>query len=109
MNYRFAESEALLSESVDRVHIGVIAQQVEPLFPELVTRQANGKLAVAYLELGVVAIKAVQEQQDIIRSQTAQIEALKEENTQLNARQDQQQELISLLMQRMAKLEQGKH
>lgn len=60
--------------------IGFIAQEVETLFPELVTHNRTDKgetyLAVNYANFSVLAIKAIQEQQ-------AQISTLQQENDQL--------------------------
>lgn len=56
-------------------HIGVIAQNVQELFPELVsTNQATGRLSVAYSNLAVVAIQAIKEQQQQLQQQQATIE-----------------------------------
>ena len=66
--------------------MGFIAQDVQTLFPELVienpVRDAKeSTLMVNYNGLGVVAIRAIQEQQ-------AQIDRLNSENAQLRARLD---------------------
>jgi hypothetical protein len=57
---------------------GFIAQEVQEIFPELVSVNEEGMLAVQYVEFGVIAIKAIQEQQLIIQNQQAQIDALME-------------------------------
>lgn len=57
--------------------LGFIAQEVQPLFPEAVTLAGNNKLAVYYDYFGVIAIKAIQEQQVIIENQQQEIEELK--------------------------------
>lgn len=58
-------------------HIGVIAQQVQPLIPEAVIDPGNGEaLSMKYAELTPVLIKAVQEQQEVIGE-------LKKQNTVL--------------------------
>ncbi|MEQ1746901.1 MAG: tail fiber domain-containing protein [Saprospiraceae bacterium] len=63
--------------------IGFIAQEVEVLFPELVNQHRTGDgsiyLGVNYAGFGVLAIKAIQEQQE-------QISALQQENTKLQQR-----------------------
>ncbi|MFT4982171.1 MAG: hypothetical protein ACI9UR_002040 [Bacteroidia bacterium] len=60
-------------------HIGLIAQEANELFPELVNHQ-NGDGEELYLMdysgFGIVAIKAIQEQQAIIDSQQKQIDEL---------------------------------
>jgi hypothetical protein len=70
----------------DDLSYGFIAQDVQALFPNLVTTSPardgkEGTLMVNYSGLGVIAIKAVQEQQ-------AQINQLKGENADLRARLD---------------------
>lgn len=45
---------------------GMIAQEVEKVFPELVHTGGNGYKALAYSDFGLLAIKAIQEQQQII-------------------------------------------
>ncbi|MEJ2187540.1 MAG: tail fiber domain-containing protein, partial [Gemmatimonadota bacterium] len=60
--------------------IGLTAQQVQPLFPELVKQDADGYLSLSYANLSAVLVKAVQEQQAEIaqvRQQQAQAAPLK--------------------------------
>lgn len=64
------------SEEAPKVQ-GFIAQEVELLFPEAVhTDQFGDMRGISYASFGVVAIKAIQEQQEIIDSQQAVIEDL---------------------------------
>jgi hypothetical protein len=56
--------------------IGLIAQDVEKVFPLLVNTDNNGFKAVAYDKLSVVLIEAVKEQQKQIESQNERIERL---------------------------------
>lgn len=58
--------------------LGFIAQEVEPLFPEVVS-EANGMKGLAYSELVPVAIGAVQELNQKVESQDKQIRDLKGE------------------------------
>jgi hypothetical protein len=59
---------------------GLIAQNVAAHFPELVSSFAGKKgeplLGVSYSKIGVLAIKAIQEQQEIIEQQQNKIEVL---------------------------------
>lgn len=57
------------------VSIGFIAQEVEPLFPYLVSVK-NGFLGLNYSGFSVLAIQAIQDQQAIIDQQTELINAL---------------------------------
>ena len=57
--------------------IGLIAQDVEKVFPILVNTDKNGYKAVAYDKLSVVLIDAMKEQQKQIEDQKKEIETLK--------------------------------
>jgi|GEM_PF-3785216 len=56
--------------------LGFIAQEVKPLFPELVFESEDGSLGMGYAHLGVIAIKAAKEQQEIIDRQQGQIDEM---------------------------------
>jgi hypothetical protein len=59
-------------------HFGVIAQQVEPYFPEIVMDAGNGEKSVAYNELIPVLIEAIKEQQQTIKKQELENEEIKQ-------------------------------
>jgi Chaperone of endosialidase len=72
------------SRDNDRRMLGFMAQDVQPFFPELVYQGYDRELSkplltMDYSGLGVIAIKAIQEQQLIITSQEQRIKALEEE------------------------------
>lgn len=77
-------------EPAQPVRIGFIAQDVVEVLPELVSNNAD-HLSLSYNGFGVVAIKAIQEQQ-------AQIESLKAENAKKDT-------LLNDLAKRLAELE----
>jgi hypothetical protein len=62
--------------------IGVIAQNIQEVFPELVSEDNNGYLSVNYIQLTPILIEALKEQQKVINTQQKQLnnilEALKE-------------------------------
>ena len=60
----------------DRKSYGFIAQEVQELFPELVTEDEGEYLTISYSELSVLAIKAIQEQQEVIRTLEVKYEKL---------------------------------
>jgi hypothetical protein len=68
--------------------IGFIAQEVEPLFPEVVSKQetddSNAEIkdqyGMDYAGMSVIAIKAIQEQQKIIEQLTKRIEELEKKS-----------------------------
>ncbi|MBM3419578.1 MAG: hypothetical protein FJY11_00425, partial [Bacteroidetes bacterium] len=70
----------------DNRHLGLIAQDVEKVFPDLVNTDENGYKAVAYDRLPVVMIQAIKEQQQIIESQQQENQNLKTELETLKAR-----------------------
>jgi hypothetical protein len=87
----------------DKKHYGMIAQEVEKIFPEVVYHNKmdhsnNGYYTMNYSAFGVLAIKAIQEQQKKIEHQEQKIQE-QEQTVQ------QQQQKIITLEDRIAKLE----
>ena len=72
-NYKYNDIER------DLKTIGFIAQDVQKLFPEIVSEfvDGSGLLAIAYSKIGVLAVEAIKEQQDIINEQELEIKELK--------------------------------
>ena len=69
-NYNFLDNAPLTK--------GFIAQEVQEVFPEMVSVSEDTKmLALPYDEFSVIAVKAIQEQQEIIEKQQEEINALK--------------------------------
>ena len=62
--------------------LGFIAQEVEEVFPELVNNKEDVR-SLSYAEFTVLAIKAIQEQQEILEKQQAELKSLQEEVKQL--------------------------
>ncbi len=58
--------------------IGLIAQEVEQVFPELVTTDSNGFKMVDYVHLTPILIEAIKEQQLIIESIQDRLTALEQ-------------------------------
>ena len=61
--------------------IGFIAQDVQKLFPELVTTDNEGYLAMDYAKVTPILVKAVQEQQELINEIKEQNKLLQEQIT----------------------------
>lgn len=53
--------------------LGLVAQDVAPLFPELVRQDADGYLSVSYTDLSAVLVRAIQEQQQEISALRAEL------------------------------------
>ena len=58
----------------DEKVIGFIAQETQPIFPEMVKTGEDGKLGMSYATSGIIAIKAIQEQQIMIEAQQKKLE-----------------------------------
>ncbi len=72
VNYYFRTKEFSEQSFPEGKQIGLIAQEVEKIFPELVRTYDDGK-AVDYVKLIPVVIEAIKEQHQIIESQRAKI------------------------------------
>ena len=78
VSYNWKSDEA----NKGRVSIGLIAQEVLPIIPEIVDA-GNGTtdiMGIAYLELIPILIKSIQEQQKLIDDQQMQISNLEAEH-----------------------------
>ncbi|NOY38365.1 MAG: tail fiber domain-containing protein, partial [Chlorobi bacterium] len=58
--------------------IGLIAQEVQKVFPELVSEGAHGYLSVNYTKLTAVLLEAIKEQQKVIDRQDTENREMKE-------------------------------
>ena len=82
VRYRFREG----ANRPEGAHIGLIAQEVQAVFPELVSAGADGYLSVSYANLSAVLVQALHEQQAEIDEQQAEINEQQAEIEALNAR-----------------------
>ena len=78
----------------DKKHIGVIAQEVEAVVPELVVTGNDGFKSVTYENIAPLLIEAMKEQQAIIDGQQKEIDELKAANSKL---QSQIEEILKKL------------
>ena len=78
--------------------IGFIAQEVQEVFPELIqqNRDKNGNeiLTVDYAGFGILAIKSIQEQQEVIEQQAQRLE---KQATEIDALKEQLSRIEKLL------------
>ena len=96
--YRWKEGTTFANKK----DIGLVAQEVEEIFPELVAKDERGYKGIAYSKLTAVLIEAMKEQQGQMITQQAQITALEKENTQLKTIMAEQ---MDALLARVAMLE----
>jgi hypothetical protein len=93
------------SEPEGRLQLGLVAQEVEGVMPELVTRDegATKPLGLNYMALLPVAVKAIQEQQAQIQEQQKLIEQQARRNEQQSRQVEQ---LQTQLLRQQAQLDQ---
>ncbi|HZS04977.1 MAG TPA: tail fiber domain-containing protein [Blastocatellia bacterium] len=94
--------------SMKQLPLGLIAQEVEGVIPELILREADPArpLGLNYLGLVPVVIKAIQEQQTALEQKEAAINSIKAENAALKAQNQIIQQRNAELDARLTALEQ---
>jgi hypothetical protein len=88
-----------------RRRLGLIAQEVEPLIPEVVNTDSKGIKSVSYDYLAAPIIKAVQELKTLLDSDHADIAALQADDHNLRAANDNEAAQIKSLTERLDALE----
>ena len=91
VNYEWRRDEFPALNFDKGVQIGLVAQDVEKIFPVLVKTDNNGYKAVSYEKLSVVLLEGMKEQQQ-------QIESVKRENAQLKSEIDELKTLVNTLI-----------
>ncbi|MEO6818872.1 MAG: tail fiber domain-containing protein [Ginsengibacter sp.] len=101
-NYKYISNEN--TENADKIATGFIAQEVMPLFPNLVSdftkdgKDSTDKTVyhgINYAGFSVIAIKAIQEQQVMIEAQQKQIDLSKRDNATMMEQIKQLQNAIA--------------
>ncbi|MFO7869418.1 MAG: tail fiber domain-containing protein [Bacteroidales bacterium] len=83
VEYKWRQDEFPEKQFTDGTQIGLIAQEVEAVVPELVMTDNSGYKSVEYANLVAVLIEAVKEQQELIDAQQEKISALETENSSM--------------------------
>ncbi len=83
-------------------HIGLIAQEVETVFPELVKTGPDGYKFVAYANVTAILVEAVKQQQKIIEKQKAENAAI---NAELNTMKSKITDLTAKIVKLQATVE----
>jgi trimeric autotransporter adhesin len=92
--YRNKQTETPLLE------IGLIAQEVERVFPEVVSETNNGYKAIAYDGLIAILIEAIKEQQEVIEKQGSEALRLIREQQQEIARLQEEYDRLATMFKR---------
>jgi hypothetical protein len=69
----------IATSDAGRLSYGFLAQDVEKLFPEFVFSGEGGIKGIAYSNFSVIAIKGIQEQQQLIEEQKQKIDRLEQQ------------------------------
>ncbi len=75
--------------------VGLIAQDLQKVYPEMVSQGSDGFLKVDYTQLSAVLIQAIKEQQEQLSAQAKEIEELKN-------RMDKQEDQLNSILQKLA-------
>ena len=98
VSYYWKNSQELGADSTHHTfdnakHIGVIAQEIEQEFPELVSDDKDGFKTVEYTAIAPILIEAMKEQQTIIEKQ-------QKENDEMKAKLDRLEKMVEELMKK---------
>jgi hypothetical protein len=103
VEYKWRQDEFPEKQFVDGTQIGLIAQEVEEVMPELVMTDDTGYKSVEYANLVAVLIEAIKEQQKLIDAQQEKITALQSDNkameSEISALQTMQSQIEELQTQ----------
>ena len=108
VSYDWRKDEFPNKHFSDGKQIGVIAQEVEAIVPELVKTDADGYKAVEYANLVAYLIEAIKTQQKLIDNQSVEIASLKADSEQAKAdiaRMSDIQSQMDILKKQMAGLQ----
>jgi hypothetical protein len=102
VEYEWNKEEYPENNFPDGNQIGLIAQEVEKLFPEMVATNQDGYKSIDYSKLSVLLIQAMKEQQNEIEKQSAENEKqsyeIKEQSGEINKMKSELEELKSMIM-----------
>jgi hypothetical protein len=77
VNYEWrADAENRVGPMTDGRHLGMIAQEVETVVPEVVDTSDDGYKSINYDNLTGLLVEAIKDQQEMIKAQAARIRAL---------------------------------
>jgi len=79
VNYTWRTDEYPEMKLSDDQQVGLIAEEVEKVIPQLVHSDNNGEKSINYSKLSAVLIEAIKDQQKLIRELSKRVEELEEE------------------------------
>ncbi len=111
VSYNWKNEKELADENIayttsrgDKADIGLIAQEVEKILPQLVSTDSEGFKSVEYSKLVALLIEAVKEQQKTMENQQNELNELKKDNVEkTNLLKAELSEIKSFLFQQSRK------
>lgn len=89
VTYHWRTDEFPQKNFTDSLQIGVIAQEVEKIYPHLVFTDTDGYKSVDYSKLTPILLEAIKEQQQMIKMQQLELENQKKMLLEFQASLDQ--------------------
>jgi len=86
VSFRWAENELNDANPSKDKQLGFLAQDVEKILPEVVTKDSNGRRSLAYTSIIPLLVEGIKTQQKDIQSQNKKIESITKENESLQKR-----------------------
>lgn len=83
VNYKWKQDDFPDMDFGSGNQVGVVAQEVMKIAPEVVTQNNNGYYSVDYGKLTPLLIEAIKTQQSMIRNQNSELESMKQELAEL--------------------------
>jgi len=80
VTYNWKKGDQSNRKFSEQMQIGLIAQEVEKIIPELVKTDRSGNKGISYAKLTVVLLEAVKEQQKMIEELQREVELLKQKD-----------------------------
>jgi len=98
VQYNWKENNAFNKkfDNLDKTQFGFIAQEVEKIYPNLVSTDAQGLKSVEYTQIIPLLVEALKEQQkeiDELKDQQKEMDALKEQQNEIEVLKDEIQKL----------------
>ncbi|MBQ4820605.1 tail fiber domain-containing protein [Aquimarina sp. MMG016] len=97
VQYEMRKDEFAEINFADGTQYGVIAQEIEKIFPNLVTTNKEGFKSVNYTGLIPVLVEAIKEQQKLIEKQETEISELKAETSGMSSLEKRLQALEAVM------------
>lgn len=96
VNYHWKKQEFAHKNFTDEKQLGLIAQEVEKVYPELISTDNEGYKSMDYMSFSAVLLEAIKEQQLIIENQKGEIKKQNQEIRTLKVESSKQKATIEV-------------